>query len=154
MDEPFLEASGALDGLSGQMARLESITGQFGRTLSHSLAQGIAQGKGFEEILHGLGDRLLQISLNAAFKPLEGVMNGVFGALGGAAGSLVSATLGGGGSPGLFGSGLPNALPGPAAAPMTIHMAISTPDAESFKRSEAQISAALARAVARGQRSL
>ena len=37
---------------------------------------------------------------------------------------------------------------------ITVNMAVSTPDAESFKRSEAQVSAALARAVARGQRSL
>jgi hypothetical protein len=35
-----------------------------------------------------------------------------------------------------------------------IVMNISTPDAESFRRSEAQVSASLARAVARGQRSL
>ncbi|MCE2933154.1 MAG: phage tail tape measure protein [Hyphomicrobiales bacterium] len=38
--------------------------------------------------------------------------------------------------------------------PVRIVMNISTPDAESFRRSEAQVSASLARAVARGQRSL
>jgi hypothetical protein len=31
---------------------------------------------------------------------------------------------------------------------------VSTPDAESFRRSEAQVSAALARAVSRGQRGM
>ncbi len=35
-----------------------------------------------------------------------------------------------------------------------VNVTISTPDAESFRRSEAQVSAALARAVARGQRAL
>ncbi|WP_445501929.1 phage tail tape measure protein [Microvirga sp. G4-2] len=38
--------------------------------------------------------------------------------------------------------------------PASITVNISTPDAESFRRSEAQVSAALARAVARGQRGM
>jgi hypothetical protein len=37
---------------------------------------------------------------------------------------------------------------------VSIAMTVNTPDAESFRRSEAQISAALARAVQRGQRGL
>lgn len=37
---------------------------------------------------------------------------------------------------------------------VSVSMVIQTPDAESFRRSEAQVSASLARAVARGQRSL
>jgi hypothetical protein len=43
---------------------------------------------------------------------------------------------------------------GGAARPASITVNISTPDAESFRRSEAQVSAALARAVARGQRGM
>lgn len=39
-------------------------------------------------------------------------------------------------------------------APVSIAMTISTPDAESFRRAEAQVAASLARAVARGQRNL
>lgn len=46
------------------------------------------------------------------------------------------------------------AATGGAARPVAVHVSISTPDAESFRRSEGQISAALARAVARGGRSL
>ena len=42
--------------------------------------------------------------------------------------------------------------PAPAAPAVTVN--ISTPDAESFRRSEAQVAAALARAVARGRRAL
>lgn len=40
------------------------------------------------------------------------------------------------------------------ARPATITVNISTPDADSFRRSEAQVAAALARAVARGSRGL
>jgi phage-related minor tail protein len=43
---------------------------------------------------------------------------------------------------------------GRGSGAMNITMMVSTPDAESFRRSEAQVSAALARAVSRGQRSL
>lgn len=38
--------------------------------------------------------------------------------------------------------------------PVSINVSISTPDAESFRRSEGQVTAALARAVARGNRGL
>jgi phage-related minor tail protein len=43
---------------------------------------------------------------------------------------------------------------GGGSRPASITVNISTPDAESFRRSEAQVSAALARAVARGQRGM
>ncbi len=38
--------------------------------------------------------------------------------------------------------------------PLSVVVQVSTPDAESFRRSEAQVSAAIARAVARGSRAL
>jgi phage-related minor tail protein len=41
-----------------------------------------------------------------------------------------------------------------AARPLNVVVQISTPDADSFRRSEAQVSAAIARAVARGSRAL
>jgi phage-related minor tail protein len=43
---------------------------------------------------------------------------------------------------------------GGGGRPVSVTVNISTPDAESFRRSEAQVSAALARAVARGQRGM
>jgi lambda family phage tail tape measure protein len=41
---------------------------------------------------------------------------------------------------------------GNGGAPVTVNVTIQTPDANSFRKSEAQVSAALARAVARGRR--
>lgn len=41
-----------------------------------------------------------------------------------------------------------------ARRPLSVTVQVSTPDAESFRRSEAQLSAAIARAVARGSRAL
>lgn len=43
---------------------------------------------------------------------------------------------------------------GAGARPLSVVVQVSTPDAESFRRSEAQVSAAVARAVARGSRAL
>lgn len=43
---------------------------------------------------------------------------------------------------------------GSSARPLNVVVQVSTPDAESFRRSEAQVSAAIARAVARGSRAL
>jgi phage-related minor tail protein len=150
--------------LTSQMTRLDSVTNQFGRSLSRALSAGIIQGKSFDDILRSLGQKLIEISLRAAFKPLE---TGITSLLGGLTSSLTGALSGGasGGSlvSGLFGGSPASALSGlggglaAAAAPkagVTVNMAVSTPDAASFARSEAQISAALARAVSRGQRSL
>lgn len=43
---------------------------------------------------------------------------------------------------------------GGASRPLSVVVQVSTPDADSFRRSEAQVSAAVARAVARGSRAL
>ena len=46
------------------------------------------------------------------------------------------------------------AMEGASGGGATINVSIATPDAESFQRSEAQVTAMLARAVARGRRGL
>ena len=189
------DASGALDGLTSQMLRLNVVTDQFGKTLSRSLASGIAQGKGFEDILRNIGTRMIDIALRAAFKPLENgissALSGLFRGVGGVfsgGGSSGGSPFDLGGATGFASGGVINAphyfplgrgaglagergaeaiLPlargpdgrlgvaaGGKSTPVNINMVISTPDAESFRRSEAQIGAALARAVARGQRNL
>jgi phage-related minor tail protein len=43
---------------------------------------------------------------------------------------------------------------GGGARPVSVTVNIATPDADSFRRSEAQVAATLARAVARGRRGL
>jgi hypothetical protein len=163
MADNLFDGTDTVEGLTSQMSRLDAITTQFGRSLSRALSGGIAQGRGFDDILRGLGQRLIDISLRAAFKPLEtgisgllgGLANGVTGLFGGAgfgSSSLVTGLFDGGSTGSSFFGASGNA---PArSAGVTVNMAITTPDAESFRRSEAQVGAALARAVARGQRSL
>lgn len=175
MADDLFDNAETVQGLTSQMSRLDAITTQFGRSLTRALSAGIVQGKGFDDILRGLGQRLIDISLRAAFKPLETGISGLLGGLtsgltglfgGGGFGStsLLNGLFGGGGTGTSIFGGAGNA---PArgvgqaygtgtarGVGVTVNMAIHTPDAESFRRSEAQVSAALARAVSRGQRSL
>ncbi|MCA0400585.1 MAG: phage tail tape measure protein [Proteobacteria bacterium] len=154
----------AAGGLEDSMKALDASTQQFGRSLSRALAAGIVQGKSFDDVLKGLGQKLLELSLRAAFKPLESGFGSLFSGLFGAGGSLFGATGGGGGFgtlSTLFGAssaGAPQAgFASPAAmspAATFVTMNVTSPDAESFRRSEVQVSAALARAVGRGQRGL
>lgn len=165
MADDLFDGSENVKDLTDQMFRLDQITTRFGHSLSRALSAGITQGKSFDDILRGLGERLIEISLRAAFKPLETGISGVLGSL--VKGVTDLFTGGTSGGSGLFGDlfGSSNGPAGAASAGsftnaasgasgVTVNMAISTPDADSFRRSEAQISAAMARAVSRGQRSL
>ncbi len=160
-DDIFGETD-ALDGLSARLSRLDEITQQFGKSLSRALATGIAQGRSFETILQTLGQKLIEISLRAAFQPLENALTGSISNLFGSltrgftgTGGLFADMFGGGGmsGAGLFGAPARGSSMG-AGQGVSITMHVSTPDADSFRRSESQVSSALARAVARGQRSL
>lgn len=146
----------ALAGISDQMTRLDTLTTQFGRSLSRSLASGIVQGKSFDDILRGVGERLVEISLRSAFKPLESGLGSLVGGLTSAVTGIFTGASGGDGlfaSTGGDGGGLAGGLFSGGSG-VTVNMAVNTPDADSFRRSEGQIGAALARAVSRGQRDL
>jgi hypothetical protein len=157
MDDEIFEGVEQVEALTREMARLDHVTSQFGRSLSRALASGIVQGKSFDDLLRGLGERLIGISLQAAFRPLEASLTSGISSL---FGSLTGALSGG--SSGLFGDlgagssggGLFGALSASAGSSVTVNMAVTSPDAASFNRSEAQISATLARAVSRGRRGL
>ena len=170
-----------VEGLATAMDGLNRVTGEFGRTLTGAFAKGALAGKSFEDVLRGIGQRFVDIALKAALKPAESLMNGLFsglaGALGGAAGAVKPFADGGvvaaptyfpmARGLGLMGEAGPEAVMPLSRGPdgklgvrggggggVTVNVAISTPDAASFRRSEAQVSASLARAVSRGQRGL
>jgi phage-related minor tail protein len=128
-----------------------------------------------------LSTMALEAALKPAMQGLGSALSGMFsGGFGGGAtsmpitpfaeGGVVAAPtfFGAGGGLGLMGEkGAEAILPlarGPDgrlglasqgdAAPMSINVTIATQDADSFRRSQGQVEAALARAVARGRRSL
>ncbi|MDU0343435.1 phage tail tape measure protein [Bosea rubneri] len=148
--------------------RFEDVLRSVGRTLSDSLLKSAL--KPLQSGLSGL--------LGSGLKSLGGLFSG---GVGGAAAPSVSVFADGGvvAAPSYFAMGRGLGLMGERGAeailplsrgpdgklgvragggegrrPVNITVQVSTPDAESFRRSEAQVSAAIARAVARGNRAL
>jgi hypothetical protein len=135
-----------------------------GASIATALANGQIEGRKLEDVLRDVGSRLGTIALRTAGSSLTSSLTSTLGQ------ALVStATTAGTQS---FSLASPAALSGldngyaasqrvsvepvaynQAARPINLTLNISTPDAESFRRSEAQVTATLARAVQRGQRS-
>jgi phage-related minor tail protein len=177
------DGAGALpDVLRGVQARtqgLETGANNFARAITQAFAGSITGGKQFDDVLKSLALRLSDMSLKMALGPLtaglaggiQDLFAGLFGAspvaAGGALGTPnyfppVAGEQGFAGEAGLQAgspltrgsNGGPGASAGASAAPGNVAIHIATPDAESFRRSEAYITGQIARAVARGQRSL
>lgn len=162
----------------------ERLARGLGVSLTRAFGDAVIRGKDFGEVMRSLGMRISSLAINAAFKPIEqgiaGMFQGAFGA--GAMGAQPANTIpfakGGvistpsyfplGSSFGLAGeSGAEAILPlargadgklgvrsGADNRPASVTVHVSTPDAASFRRSEAYVSGMIARAVARGERSL
>ena len=157
----FNDTVSGAENLSDIMGDLELRSQRFGAALSGALRSATVGGRGLEDVLRGLGNRLADIALSAGLKPLEGLignaLGGIMGGLSGtvtpfAQGGVVRAPtffpMGGGSSGGL---GLMGEAGG--AAPQIVFNVTAT-DATSFRKSEGQISAMLARSVMRGRRGL
>jgi len=164
-----------VDGLSESQRRfttaLESsdrIGRQFGRTLTNAFIGLAVEGKGFGAVLNSLVTSLSRIALRAAFKPLETAFGSALQSLISGpslfSGASVAAPQGfpvAAGVPISGGLASSSAVAGSVTSPSSVLAAVpnvvlnvTTPDAESFRRSETQIAALLARAVGQGQRNL
>lgn len=158
---------------------LEKRSSSFGTSLNTALKGAITTGKSLEDVLRGLASSLASSALSAGLQPLQNLssslMSGVFAGIRGvmpfAKGGVVSSPTYfgmGNGSLGLMGeAGAEAILPlargadgrlgvasGGGGKPVQVVFHMSTPDASSFKKSEAQLSAMLAGAVRRGARRL
>lgn len=178
------DALSTTEALSRSMQDLQARSQSFGSALSSALQGAALNGKGLDTVLRGLGQRLSDIALAAALKPLENAMSGIAGSLLGSLGSGVAGKVTpfadggvvkspsffsmGGNATGLMGeAGAEAILPlkrgadgalgvamsgGSGAGSGQIVFNVTATDAASFKRSEGQITALLARSVARGRR--
>lgn len=189
MDDDDISLAGTLgeaEELSRVMADLESRSQRFGVALTAALRSATLGGRGLDDVLRGLGNRLADIALSAALKPLETVLGNavgraIGGAIGGMTGQVVPFAEGGvvrspgffsmggpmGGNIGLMGEVGPEAIlplrrgadgslgvaAGVGAAPQIVFN-VTASDAASFRKSEGQITAMLARSVSRGGRGL
>jgi phage-related minor tail protein len=154
------------------------------RSLTSAFANAAVSGKSLDQTLQGIVSTLGKVVVNAGMKPVQqGLSQLISSALsglggGGAGGGATAFAEGGivaqptffgsGGGVGLMGErGAEAIIPlsrgpdgrlglsaGNGSAPTAVHVTISTPDADSFNRSQVQVSSAIARAVARGQRGL
>lgn len=171
------------DQLTAGLENLNSLADSFGTRMVKAFAGAVIYGRKFSDVLQGLALSLANSALAAALKPLGDLLGGLFGNLipsargtvlaGGAAvpfaagGIVTSPTLFPmRGAMGLMGEAGPEAIMPLARGPdgrlgirgggggITVTVNISTPDARSFQASQSQISAMMARAVARGSRNL
>ncbi|MBG0800819.1 phage tail tape measure protein [Methylocystis sp. H4A] len=157
--------------------------GNVTKTLHLGFGSAAASGRSFNDVLSTIAQSLTRMALRAGTKALaEGLvsgLSGMFSSAFGGAGTVAPFAQGGvvasptyfasGGAMGLMGErGAEAIMPlargadgrlgvvaqGAAARPVAVTVNIAAQDVESFRRSEAQITGALARAVARGQRNL
>lgn len=170
-----------LAALRAQLDGINASAGNVSASLNKAFTSASASGRALNSTLQTIAASLAQMlgSVGAGFlsQGLSSIFGGLFGGAGGglpaapfAHGGIVASPtyFGAGGSLGLMGErGAEAIMPlargpngqlgvvangGARAASVTVN--IQTPDVESFRRSETQVAAALARAVARGRRGL
>jgi phage-related minor tail protein len=165
-----MSTSGAsLNDTATAIGSLNAVASQFGSTLEQAFSKGLVQGKNFDDLLQSVATKLESIAAKTVMPDLGSSFSGAVQSL-----SAIPAFADGGvvaspsyfptsSGPALAGEAGPEAimplqrgadgklgLAGQASAP--VNVTIHAQDAESFKRSEAQVAAALARAVQRGRR--
>ena len=165
--------------LRAEMTDLGRLADSFGTRLAEAFAEAVIHGRKLSDVLKGLALSLTQTALTSALKPLGNLLGGFLANAGGnvLSGGRVMPFATGGivNSPTLFamrgGTGLMGEAGPEAIVPLargrdgklgvrggggaiTVNVAIATPDVEGFQRSQSQVAALLARAVARGQRNI
>ena len=166
-----------------ELILLKDLSASFGAQLTGALKTAAVSGKSLDDVLRRIALNLAGMALNKGLQPLQSLAGSSFssffgGIPGFAKGGVVPFASGGvvntptyfplGGGTGLMGeAGAEAILPlqrsadgrlgvsaGGGGKPVTVVFNVSTPDAGSFRKSEAQVSAMLARAVGRGSRGL
>ncbi|MGH6859935.1 MAG: phage tail tape measure protein [Phyllobacterium sp.] len=166
-------------GFDAALDALQKKSDLFGRSITNSLKSAAISGQGLGDVLRQLGMSMAGMALNAGLKPLQDQAAGLFsGLLGGLVGKAMPFAKGGvvdsptyfnaGGALGLMGeAGTEAVMPlsrgadgrlGIAArgggSPVNVTFNVTTPDAASFRKSEAQLTGMLARAARQGARTL
>jgi phage-related minor tail protein len=159
--------------LKADMQDLSRLADSFGNKLVTSLAGAVVHGRKLSDVFRGLAMSLANQALSQALKPLGNLVGNLFSGLtgqkptafanGGIVNSPVLFPLRGG--TGLMGEAGPEAIMplsrgsdgrlgvrmgGGSSSNVTVN--ISTPDAQSFRQSQGQVAAMVARAVEKGNR--
>jgi phage-related minor tail protein len=169
------ELTTTLDSIQGRTDSIAVSVNGFAGAMTRAFTQATTGGKQFDDVLKSLALRLSSLTVQNAFRPISQGLTGLLSGAGSitpfASGGVIGAPsyfpLANGGL-GLAGEAGPEAIVplsrgsdgrlGVSLAgggqPANVTVQIATPDAQSFRRSEAYITGQIARAVARGQRSL
>jgi phage-related minor tail protein len=170
-----------IEPLKADLREASQLGNQFGRSITRAFEDAVFKGRDLGDVLRSLALSLSKMAFRAAFKPLEQAIGGMFGQMFGAVGGAMPSLFArggvvaaptafalGGGKTGIAGEAGPEAIlplargrdgrlgvrsSGEGRA-VTINFNVSSPDAESFRRSETQIGVMLNRAMARGERNL
>lgn len=167
--------------LEDAFENLKELAKSFGAELTGALKGAIVSGRSLDDVLRRIGLNLAGMALSRGLQPLQNLASSFLASLFGvklAKGGVVPFASGGvvssptyfplAGGVGLMGeAGAEAVLPlqrsadgrlgvasNNGARPVTVVFNVSTPDAASFRKSEAQVTAMLARAVGRGARGL
>jgi hypothetical protein len=172
-DEPMnYLADGEAVGAAAELARTLDGVRRTARGIAGDLGTGLASavvyGERLDQVLTRAAERLTARLLDRALMPLEAILAGGLSGLAGATAATVApiaaAGAGGGGRgtggagaggfDGGFGAGTAGGAGSGPQRGVQVTLNVSTPDVEGFRRSEAQVSAMLARAVGRGRRGM
>jgi phage-related minor tail protein len=179
-DDVTLKIGADTSAFQRSLGQLQLDADRFASVITRGLKSAVVHGNSLEDVLRSIGLQMASNALSAGLKPFENLLGGAIGGLfssltpfakGGVPGTagIVSAPtiFGGNGGLGLMGEAGPEAImplrrdasgrlgvAGGSKGAVNVQVHISTPDAGSFRKSEAQVSAMLARAVARGARGL
>ena len=137
--------------LAAELDGLDRLATRFGATMARSLGQAAASGRDLGDVLRGLALSLSAQALSAGLAPLSRLAGSMFAGAGPGGGDALS-SLAASAAGALASAASPAAWPAGASPSVTVN--IATPDVESFRRSQSQVAASLARGVSRGYRNL
>jgi hypothetical protein len=151
-----------------EMQKATMVAEGFGRAMTKAFDSAIVRGHDFGDVLRSLALQLSSMAIGAALKPIGQGFGNLFEQLVGAqpfasGGAIATPSYFPADATGFAGIQADAAtLPlvrselrsQVGARPLAVTVNVSTPDAASFRRSEAYLSGTIARAVARGERSL
>lgn len=166
--------AGSAEALRGQMQELDQLAESVGTRLVTGIASAVVQGRNLSDVMRSMVLSLSRMALSAALKPLGSLLGGLTGGLLKNADGNVFADGGVVNAPTLFGMkgglGLMGEAGPEAVMPLargadgklgvrggggvSVTVNIQTTDVAGFQRSQGQVAAMIARAVARGQRNL
>lgn len=164
-------------GVTEALKELQGLADQFGQRMTAAFANAVVEGKSFEDVLRNLAMGLARSSLQKGLQPLQGLVGGLFSKMfefgnvpvtpnanGGVVSGATMFPLAGG--LGLMGEAGPEAIMplrrgsdgklgvagGQGGQAVNVTFNVQTSDAASFRKSEAQVTAMLSRAVRKGAR--